>query len=596
MIKYNKYILLFLSVFLLAGCEDYLDRTEEGTGFSTEDEVWRDRAAINSFAFRLYDTLGWMFETRVTHSDRFRSGRGKNYGCVEVFSGDIIFKRPLKVHSSVLAGDYMGVINDPFANPDFYDTWSSNWELVYVTNNILDRIDEVTTDIMPQNEIDQVKGEALLFRAFAYHELSKRWGALPYIKTKIVPETDLNLPRPTYRELITDIVADCDAAIQVLPEVSYLNDPVHMGRMGKAAAMALKSRALTTAASPNYTANNQKDTELWEMAATAAWDLISLSQTSDKVGLYQGDYSNIFHTEPGTIEGVWPRYNVPISASRDLYRLSWLWRNINGDAGYSPSQELVDRFETADGWPIDHSNSNYNEQDPYANRDPRFYKDILYHDAPFPKVSENDRMDMRTTPLGEDRTSPNSSTYGNSATGYFARKIIPEKYNKKAYNRTLYVNAPYIRMAEIYLNYAEAVNEAYGNPNATAPGASLTAVDAINAIRDRVGHVDVRSEFTADEASFREVVRNEFRIELCFEYHSWFDMIRWRTAKEELDGKDFHGVLIIDDAAQPTGVRYERFLIGQGERVFDDRMYRYPLRQSDLEVFEVPQLTQNPGW
>ncbi|TNJ45855.1 RagB/SusD family nutrient uptake outer membrane protein [Tamlana fucoidanivorans] len=595
MIKY-KYIILFLAVLLSVGCEDYLDRTEEGTGYSTEDEVWRDRNAINSMAYRLYDTLGWMFEIRVTHPDRLRSGMGKNYGCIEVFSGDVIFKRSLAVHNAVLSGDYVTALNQAFGNPDFYDAWYDNWELVYTTNAILDRIDGVTTDIMPQSEIDQVKGEALLFRAFAYHELSKRWGALPYIKTKILPETDLNLPRPTYKELIADIVADCDAAIKILPEVSYLNHPVNMGRMGKAAAMALKSRALTTAASPNYTLNNQKDTELWEMAAAAAWDLIQLSQTSDKVGLYQGDYNNIFSTEPGTIEGVWPRYNLPIAASRDLYRLSWLWRNIDGDAGYSPSQEIVDRFETADGWPIDHPSSGYNEQDPYSNRDPRFYKDILYHDAPFAKVSDSDRMDMRTTPLGEDRTAPNSSTYGNSATGYFVRKLIPEKYNKKAYNRTVYLNAPYIRMAEIYLNYAEAVNEAYDNPNAMAPGANLTAVDALNAVRNRVGHVDVRPEFTTNASDFREVVRNEFRVELCFEYHSWHDMLRWRTAKEELDGKVFHGMLITDDPSQPTGVRYERFEIGQPARVFDDRMYRYPIQQSDLEVYEAPKLTQNPGW
>ncbi|WP_170179708.1 RagB/SusD family nutrient uptake outer membrane protein [Flavivirga rizhaonensis] len=590
-----KYILVIISVFLLTGCEDYLDRIDEGVELVSEDEVWKDKNKINSFAFRLYDTQEWMFETRYDFNARQNANLGKNYGSVMTFSGEMHNNRPLAVVDAVTSGDYISALNNSFANPDFWDCWYDMWEAIYVSNSILDRIDDVTEDIMSTDEKNQIKGEAYLFRAFAYHELSKRWGPLPYIKTKIFPDSDLNLPRPTYREQITDIVTDIDIAIGLLPEVSYLNHPNNMGRMGKVAAMALKSRALTTAASPNYTANNQKDTELWEMAATAAWDIIQLSQTSDKVGLYQGDYNHIFHTEPGTIEGLWPRFNPQINAYSGIYTHAWAWRNIGGDAGYGPPQELVDSFETADGWPITHTSSNYNEQDPYTNRDPRFYKDILYHDAPWPKNAETDRMDLRTTPLGKDRTDPNSSGYGNSITGYFAKKCLPEKYNRTAYRTTKYINAPYIRMAEIYLNYAEAVNEAYNNPNATAPGASLTAVEALNIIRNRVGHVDVRPEFTSDYLTFQKVVRNEFKIELCFEYHSWFDLLRWRTAKEELDGRVFHGVLIIDDASQPTGVRFEKFPI-QRNRVFQDRNYRYPLKEADLQVYEIPNLTQNPGW
>lgn len=595
----NKYILLILSVLLLTGCEDYLN-IDSDQELATEDDLWQSRSAINSFAYRFYDNLEWMAEIRFDSrgsNDRQQGETGKNYGNVEVFSGDCIFTRSnLAVHNLVYQGDYVEAQEQSFGNPDFYYCWFDSWEQVFLANTILDRIDEVDAAAigMPQREIDQIKGEAYLFRAFAYHELHKRWGPLPYFKERLFPDSDLNLPRPTNKELVADIVADLDKAIAILPEVSYLDDGENMGRMGKAAAMALKSRALTTAASPNYTLNNQKDNELWEMAAAAAWDVIELSQTSAKVGLYQGvDYSKIFSVEAGTEEGLWPRFDRKLVPT--TYRLTWLWRNIQGDSGLSPSQEVVDRFETADGWPIDHPNSNYNEQDPYSNRDPRFYKDILYHGAPWPKRSDSDLMDMRTTPLGEDRTAPNSSGYGNSTTGYFARKHLPFKFNDIQYRRTEYLNAPYIRMAEMFLNYAEAVNEAYGDANAMAPGASLTAVGALNEIRKRVGHVDVRPELTADSDTFRDVVRNEFRVELCFEYHSWFDMMRWRTAKEEIHQNNKHGVLIVDDASQPTGVRYDRFEIQQN-RVFNDKHYRYPIRQGDLEVFELPQLTQNPGW
>ncbi|GAA3614937.1 RagB/SusD family nutrient uptake outer membrane protein [Flavivirga amylovorans] len=597
MINKKNIVLVLFSVFALTACEDYLDIENTGSQLATEDEVWQSRSAINSIPLRFYDTMEWMAEIRLDSRGglkRQEQETGKNYGNIEVFSGDCIFLRPRAVHDLIYKGDYVQAQNQIFANPDINWVWYNSWECVFLANQILDRIDGVTTDIMPQREIDQIKGEAYLFRAFAYHELHKRWGTMPYFKFRIFPGSDLNLPRPTNKELIADIVADLDQAIAILPEVSYLNDAENMGRMGKAAAMALKSRALTIAASPNSTLNNQKDTELWEQAAAAAWDVIQLSQTSDKVGLYEGDYNEIFSTLPGTIEGLWPRFDA--KKTPNIYQLTWQWQNVySGATGLSPSQEVIDRFETADGWPINHPNSNYEEQNPYINRDPRFYKDVLYHGAPWIKRAEGDLIDMRTDPTtGEDRSKP--PTFGNSTTGYLARKHIPERFNRIQYpNRTEYTNAPYIRMAEMYLNYAEAVNEAYGNPSATAPGASLTAVEALNTIRNRVGHVNVRPEFTADADAFRDVVRNEFRVELCFEYHSWFDILRWRTAKEEIHQNNKHGVFIIEDASQPTGVRYERFEFEQN-RIFQDRHYRYPIRQPDLEIFEIPQLTQNPGW
>lgn len=591
----NIYVILVFASLVLTGCENYLDRVDPNNALLTEDDVWRDKNKINTLALRLYDTQEWFFETRPeSNSARQGNTTGKNYASINFLSGEIYNARLLDVETSMLSGDFVKAINTEFANPDFYFCWGDMWEAVYVSNSILDRIDSVSLDIMTDDERNQIKGEALLFRALAYHELSKRWGPLPYIKSKILPDTDLNLPRPSPRQMITDIVADCDAAIATLPEITYLNHPSKMGRMGKAAAMALKSRALTTAASPNYTENNISDPELWKMAAQAAWDVINLSnQNPDKVGLYKGNYNNIFSTLPGTIEGLWPRYDIPDTI--DTYRLCWLHRAVGGDAGQSPTQELIDKFETADGFPINAPGSGFDEQNPYANRDPRFYKDILYHGSPWAKLTETDKMDFRTSPLGSDRTPPNASTYGNSTTGYLVKKLIPEKWNGVSYKRTEYINAPYIRMAEMYLNYAEAINEGYKDPSVKLPGANISGVDALNIIRDRVGQKNVRSEYTSDYLKFQDRVRNEFQVELCFEYHTWFDLLRWRTAKNVLNNYNFHGVLIIDDATKPTGVRYERFEIPK-RRVFEDKNYRYPLRISDLQIYKTPKLTQNPGW
>ncbi|MGS0524348.1 RagB/SusD family nutrient uptake outer membrane protein [Zobellia nedashkovskayae] len=165
--------------------------------------------------------------------------------------------------------------------------------------------------------------------------------------------------------------------------------------------------------------------------------------------------------------------------------------------------------------------------------------------------------DMRSTPLGRNRKDGTLD----SKTGYLVKKMIPENWNlNNAGSDSRFLNMPYMRMAEIYLNYAEAVNEASG-PNGTAGGLALTGIEALNVLRRRVGHVEVNAQYTDSQDNFRELVRNEFRVELCFEYHTWFDQIRWRTAEEELNGVSFTQVLIEanDDLdTYPTGFKFSR--------------------------------------
>lgn len=607
--KYLKNIVLACLLLPLVACEEYLDKQGQNTDFLTEEDVWSDRDKIQSIADRLYDCTEWFFETRYHWSGGSQGGRqdgevGKNYGNITILSGEGISLRPIFSNSLLVFGDWHRAVNHtPFGNPDFYMSWEDTWEAIYVSNHILSKIDEVPNSVMAEYDRLQIKGEAFLFRGWAYHEINKRWGAMPYFKAPMLASDDYNLPRPTLAENIEDIVSDLDSATFYLREVSYLDDPVYMGRMGKAAAMALKSRALTTAASPNYQLGNGSDPKMWERAAEAAWEVIELSRTEEKIGLFMEDsdgdgkvdYKRIFSGEKGTIEGLWPRYYAPLTPLRFIH--TWLWGATGGSMAISPSQELIDCFETADGWPVHDvrydAQSGYDDQNPYVNRDPRFYHDILYHGCEWAKTAEGQFIDMTTSPeLGEDRTAPEGNGYGNSKTGYLVKKILPEKYSRNSYTDAKYVNSPYIRMAEMYLNYAEAVNEAYKDPKAKSPSADITAVDALNKIRDRVGMAPVRDEFTGDYAQFQERVRNEFYVELCFEYHLWHDQLRWRTA-HEYDQYSFHGVKLIEDTTAVTGIRFERFEI-YNERHFEDKHYRYPLRDLDLQICD--QLEQNPGW
>lgn len=601
--KIFKYI-LFASIFM--SCEDYLTKIDDDSGFISEEDVWGGAGKIRQTTNRLYDCTSSFFEISYTKQLRHAGGPGKNYGHVMQLSGELVSTRPIETNTSMIPGDWFRAVNiNSFGNPDFWNIWSDMWEAVFVSNLILDKIDGVQENIMPRSEIDQIKGEAYAFRALAYHEISKRWGPMPYIKVPLAPDIILDQVRPSFGELINDIVEDCDAAIALLPEVSYLNDPVLMGRIGKAAVMGLKSRALTVAASPNN--NPDGDVDLWRRAAIAAWEVIELSRTPDsKIGLYQGPYNDIFYGQPGTIEGLWPRF-FNQRTFHDVYHIQYLWvkaGSSRSSLGNSPTQELVDKFETADGWPIENASSGYTDDNPYTNRDPRFYTNILKHGDTRAKFSENEVLDMMTHDINGnvlsdgdlgDRDAPFGSQFGNSKTGYLVKKIVPDRYNQAFVNNAVYTNMPYIRMAEMYLNYAEAMNEFTKDPNAILDTllADLSAVDALNVIRNRVGHVNVRTDFTNDYKLFQQRVRNEFWIELCFEYHLWFDLLRWREAKDFLHNHNFHGMLLFPDPSKPTGIRFERFEIPL-KRVFEDKHYRYPLKESDMQTLTL--VEQNPGW
>ncbi|MGS0524349.1 RagB/SusD family nutrient uptake outer membrane protein [Zobellia nedashkovskayae] len=376
-IKGYKSFFVLLAIVLLFGCEDYLEKDNKASEFLTQDEVFSDRVKINGIVGRLYDTQEWMFEIRSAGPSGQRRNAeetGKNYGNINLLSGEGISTWSRGPVDAMTLGDFESLVLRRAQNPELDLVWRNSWEAISVANDILDIVDEIRPEVLTEEERAQLKGEAYLFRAFSYHELAKRWGPMPYFKERLDITTNFNLPRPTFAEITDEIVADCDAAFNILPRATWLNDPVNMGRIGKAAALGIKSRHLTIAASPNYAffdPNNASvshfgnDSELWSRAAEAAAQLIKYAQGESQVGLYEGDYNLIFHTSAGTIEGLWPRY-FP-QARPITYRLSWFSKSQGGNYGIGPSQELVDRFETINGLlPAD--DPNFNEQNPYIER------------------------------------------------------------------------------------------------------------------------------------------------------------------------------------------------------------------------------------
>ena len=169
--------------------------------------------------------------------------------------------------------------------------------------------------------------------------------------------------------------------------------------------------------------------------------------------------------------------------------------------------------------------------------------------------------------------------------------------------------AIYIRVAQLYLDFAEAANEAYG-PETKVPGTDMSAVDAINIIRNRVGAVPVRNEYKANKEIFRERIRNERAVELCFEDHRWYDIRRWMIAEDLFKGEyPIMGVkatpinhsytadqLKVEKACtyKLTDFTYEYVPVRTAVRTFNKRNYWYPLPMD--EVAALDNLQQNPGW
>ena len=251
----------------------------------------------------------------------------------------------------------------------------------------------------------------------------------------------------------------------------------------------------------------------------------------------------------------------------------------------NPTQNLVDCYETMNGLPIDKDPA-YDEQNPYANRDPRFYQTILYHGAIWgDRVQEEERALDITYGTGRDYQEVPGGTY----TGYYTKKYLNNMSFKVP---VTYLHAfPILRYGEILLNAAEAINEAYGPDD---------AYQYVNQIRDRVG-MPPYSGMTKEQ--LRERLLNERRIELCFEDHWWFDERRWKlfegkTRESEKNlpryqqSFNLYGVTIRPDLDKLYNYGYTQL---HKSRVFLSPMnYYFPI--PDSEVKKAPNLGQNPGW
>ncbi len=440
------------------------------------------------------------------------------------------------------------------------DSYATNYNGLRQVNLFLENAHRA--NIIPLTDVPRLRAEAFFLRAFFHFELWKRYGGVIIANHVFNQNDNLDLPRNTPEETLAQILKDCDSAAVKLPLSPAQYGAGDKGRATKASAMALKSRALLYAASPLNNANG--DITAWQKAAAAAKELIDtkahslLANYADVFNFSTAAYNaEVIFATAANLRNDIETNNAPIS--------------YNGALGLTnPTQELVDAYEMKNGLPITDPKSGYDAANPYKDRDPRFELSVIYNGSNFKGTPVN------TTAGGKDGLGVSVNA---TKTGYYMRKFLSEAASwNQTTNAT--VRRPWVvfRYAEILLNYAEAQNEAAG-PDATV-------YDAVNQVRKRAGLPELPQGLSKDQMRTR--IRNERRVELAFEEHRFFDVRRWKTGEKDF-AAPVSGMRISNNG---TTAVYERFIVAQ--RVFSERMYRYPIPQG--EINNTTKLLQNPGY
>lgn len=537
-------------------------------------------------------------------------------------------------------GAYRNYIREP---------WQTSFVAVRRVNIFLENLDNsiiINDPAIPAREFerDHYRGMAYFIRAWAMWEVFQKYGAFPIITEPLDFATDdIFIPRNTMQECYDFIMSDLDSAYKYLP---WFHDANNWHRPTKTYAEAIRARLQLYWASPLYQgdhsvqpfgleAGETGDITRWEnvietvrrffnendyynMMQVTRWTNQPLSPAvSGAVGTYTNRiYYTTVATSPVNTEVIWSTVQTTqMRPTQHEWELNNLPDGVVGARGHTnPTQEMVDAYEVvplrpnshrpeegAVSEPFDWDNPDHAEN-PYANRDPRFYHAILFNGVEWGTTAGR----RWTAQLWEGGQHNNPARPNATKTGYYMRKGLSESfhsYETGGFGASTRQRHQF-RVPELLLIYAEAMNVVYG-PDADHPDGPMrpillgstpydisSARDAINMIRDRVEMPQVPAGLTQED--FFEWVVHERRIELGFEGHRMFDLRRWKMG--EILGEPIHGIRINSQDPDTPGEgpwNYEVFHVE--DRVWEDKMYWWPLPYDEI-VKAQGRLEQNPEW
>ena len=473
---------------------------------------------------------------------------------------------------------------------------------------------------------NDLTGQAYFIRAFCHMTLMNLWGPMPYLDKVLGPTDQWDIPRLSNHECLTRIAQDFDSAYYFFNLAGKIRrDPpsgvpghldynaYQMYRPNGMAAIGYKSRALLFRASPLNTDGSSTD---WQDAAKASWDALQvalnngvflLTLTNRKANYYGSMVSDecLWTYSFGTLTwtGGWPS-TITNCGFQALYN-GVFGASTGSNSGVCPTQNFVDKYETSFGEPLNSqadrdaatAAGHYNEQDPYSNRDPRLATDIITNQSPCIGYTAGKAQIYYSVAAGKVTYSEllDQSYLGITKTGYYMRKYWFDNSTKNQVSNIL--TDPLMHLAELYLNYAEASNEAYGPAAIGVPGATLSAVGAINVIRTRAGMPNVLGAYTGSTAAFRPRIKNERSVELSWEGHYYNDIHRWMDLQtimsSTLIGLDIEKIGNTGTYAQMF--RSTRKPLTQDRQVvWKPQMYYLPFNNADN--LKMKNFVPNPVW
>ncbi|HOM40603.1 MAG TPA: RagB/SusD family nutrient uptake outer membrane protein [Bacteroidales bacterium] len=585
---YKSIFLLLLAMFVVSACEELLEPNNDN--HSTIDRVYREPSFAEGLLIRAY--------TYIPTND---------YRWDEVATDDAVTNDKLNTFRRMATGEWSASYNPQ-------NLWDNCYRAIIYINQFLDVVEEIPwkPSIPEQHNlfIRRLKGESYALRGmFKYYLLRNHGGfgtngqllGTPLIEKFPETQQDFSTPRAQFNDCVNSAYADFDQAINLLPmdygnvpnlasvpagfpEVTDVNNyNAVMGdfsrqRISGRVARALRARLALLAASPAFNPSN--DLSLWENAANYAAELINniggisgldpnghkfyLAAQVNDANLSSGDYKDLK-------ENIWRR-PIYSDAAREQANFP---PSLYGNGRINPSQNLVDAFPMANGYPIDHPSSGFNPASPYSGRDPRLSLYIITSGSTYKGQIINTGVGGGDNAVDAIPTS--------TRTGYYLKKLLREEVNANPAsisNQQHYIT--HVRYTEIFLIFAEAANEAWG-PDGTGPVATYSSRQVIRAIRNRAG-IPMPDDYLASittKEDMRKLIRNERRLELCFESFRFWDLRRW---KEDLT-VPVRGVRI-------DGTNFNYFTVE--ERAYDNSYMHYgPVPYSEVIKYN---LIQNNGW
>lgn len=469
--------------------------------------------------------------------------------------------------------------------------WTKCWRGISYANLFLTEFKDQTfedylTDLDYKAELHQYQNlqfEARFLRAYYYFLLVRSFGGVPLITTTM-DATEINSqPRATSDEVFQFINSECKAIQDTIVKdysdlgAMQLKSKNETGRVNNLCVLALKARASLYYASPLFNPNNDK--ERWHQAAL---DNLELINTCRARGMkLSADYGALFQKDnwQNSEECILVRRIVSASNTFEKYNFPIGLENAGG--GNCPTQNLVDAYEMTNGKAITDADSGYDPQNPYANRDSRLAMTVAVNGEQWP----NETLE---TFIGGANALP--ITYA-TPTGYYLKKYVNKSLTIGALNATTERHHWVIfRLAEFYLNYAEAMLNYTGSGYETSSGLSMTAAAAVNVVRARAKQPNLATGLDANQ--FKERLQNERFVELAFEGHRFYDLRRWKVAGEQ----KYRTIKSMRITKNADGTfTYTPQSDTSTRSYWDDKMYLFPLAQSEI-LKSGGALTQNPGW